>query len=103
MSSISKITTQKEIGESSWFCFGIILKNNRNKYLNALRKAKIEFRPIVAGNFTKNPAINFFNYKISGNLVNSNLIHKNGLSFGNSHLDLRKEIDLLHSVISKIN
>ncbi len=103
MSSISKITIQKEIGESSWFCFGIILKNNRNKYLNDLRKAKIEFRPIVAGNFTKNPAIKFFNYKISGNLVNSNLIHKNGLSFGNSHLDLRKEIDLLYSVISKIN
>lgn len=101
MSSISSIYVQKEIGESSWFCFGIILKNKREKYLKELRRLKIEFRPIVAGNFTKNPAIKYFNYKIIGKLKNSNIIHNNGLSFGNSHLDLRKEIDLLHKVLSK--
>ncbi len=101
MSSINSIYVQKEIGESSWFCFGIILKNKREKYLKQLRRLKIEFRPIVAGNFTKNPAIKYFNYKIIGKLKNSNIIHNNGLSFGNSHLDLRKEIDLLHKVLSK--
>ena len=69
--------------------------------LKYLKKKKIEFRPIVAGNFTKNPVIKYFNYNINGKFDNSNLIHTKGLSFGNSHLDLRKQIDTLHYILSK--
>ena len=98
--TLPNVKLQIETEKSSWFCFGILL-NYREKYLEPLRKKNIEFRPIVAGNFTKNPVIKYFNYKIHGNLTNANLIHYNGLSFGNSHLDLRKEIDTLHSVLSK--
>ena len=98
--TLSNVKLQIETEKSSWFCFGILL-NNRKKYLEPLRKKNIEFRPIVAGNFTKNPVIKYFDYKIHGKLINANLIHNNGLSFGNSHLDLRKKIDTLHSVLSK--
>ena len=101
VATLSNVKLQIETEKSSWFCFGILLNNDRKKYLEPLRKKNIEFRPIVAGNFTKNPVIKYFDYKIHGNLVNANLIHYNGLSFGNSHLDLRKEIDTLHSVLSK--
>jgi|TARA_B110000037_G_C17099728_1_gene497517 dTDP-4-amino-4,6-dideoxygalactose transaminase len=100
VATLSNVKLQIETEKSSWFCFGILL-NNRKKYLEPLRKKNIEFRPIVAGNFTKNPVIKYFDYKIHGKLINANLIHNNGLSFGNSHLDLRKKIDTLHSVLSK--
>jgi len=100
VATLSNVKLQIETEKSSWFCFGILL-NNRKKYLEPLRKKNIEFRPIVAGNFTKNPVIKYFDYKIHGKLINANIIHNNGLSFGNSHLDLRKKIDTLHSVLSK--
>ena len=100
VATLSNVKLQIETEKSSWFCFGILL-NNRKKYLEPLRKKNIEFRPIVAGNFTKYPVIKYFDYKIHGKLINANLIHNNGLSFGNSHLDLRKKIDTLHSVLSK--
>ena len=100
ISTLSNVEMQVETEKSSWFCFGILL-NNREKYLKPLREKNIEFRPIVAGNFTKNPVIKYFNYRINGKLENSNLIHYKGLSFGNSHLDLRKQIDKLHSVLAK--
>ena len=100
VATLSNVKLQIETEKSSWFCFGILL-NNRKKYLEPLREKNIEFRPIVAGNFTKNPVIKYFDYKIHGKLINANLIHNNGLSFGNSHLDLRKKIDTLHSVLSK--
>ena len=98
---LSNIKLQVENEKSSWFCFGIILKKNRENLLKYLKEKKIEFRPIVAGNFTKNPVIKYFNYNINGKLDNSNLIHTKGLSFGNSHLDLRKQIDTLHYILSK--
>ena len=101
ISNLPNIKLQTETDESSWFCFGILLKDNREKYLHRLREKNIEFRPIVAGNFTKNPVIKYFNYKVSGKLENSNLIHYKGLSFGNSHLDLKKQIDSLHNILSK--
>ncbi len=98
---LPNIKLQVENEESSWFCFGIILKKNREKILKYLIEKKIESRPIVAGNFTKNPVIKYFDYTINSKLDNSNLIHSNGLSFGNSHLDLRKQIDTLYSILSK--
>ncbi len=98
---LPNVKLQIENGISSWFCFGIIIEKNREKILKHLKEKKIEFRPIVAGNFTKNPVIKYFNYKINGNLRNSDLIHNKGLSFGNSHLDLRKQIDILYGILSK--
>ena len=98
---LPNIKLQVENEKSSWFCFGIILKKNREKILKYLKEKKIESRPIVAGNFTKNPVIKYFDYTINSKLDNSNLIHSNGLSFGNSHLDLRKQIDILYSILSK--
>ena len=38
----------------------------------------IECRPIVAGNFTKNPVIKFMDYDICGELSASDEIDKNG-------------------------
>ena len=97
------IIIQKEIEESSWFGFSIILVNklsgNRDKLVNILSENNIECRPIVAGNFTKNPVIKFLNYKIIGELKSSDDIDKNGFFVGNDFRDLTIEIEYLHKII----
>ena len=97
------IIIQKETEESSWFGFSIILVNklsgNRDKLVNILSENNIECRPIVAGNFTKNPVIKFLNYKIIGELKSSDDIDKNGFFVGNDFRDLTIEIEHLHKII----
>ena len=97
------IIIQKETEESSWFGFSIILVNklsgNRDKLVNILSENNIECRPIVAGNFTKNPVIKFLNYKIIGELKSSDEIDKNGFFVGNDFRDLTIEIGHLHKII----
>ena len=79
--------TQKEIGESSWFGFPIILKEKyqgkRDLVVNFLKEKGIEVRPIVAGNFLRNPVIKYLDYEISGDVKNSDYIHDNGFFVGN--------------------
>jgi CDP-6-deoxy-D-xylo-4-hexulose-3-dehydrase len=60
MKEIPEIMIQREIGESSWFGFSIVLPEwcDRAPVLDVLREAGIETRPIVAGNFTLNPLLN---------------------------------------------
>ena len=102
MSKFKNLKLQIENGDSSWFNFGIIYKGSRKKLIKKLVSKKIEYRPIVTGNFTKNLAIKYFKYRISGNLNNANIIHNKGISFGNSHLNLKKQINLLETVFSEI-
>ena len=75
------IIIQKEVGISSWFGFSIILRNNlknkRSEIIEKLSIANIETRPIVAGNFTKNPTIKYMDHTISGELKNSEYIDEN--------------------------
>ena len=102
MSKFNNLKLQLENGDSSWFNFGIIYNGSRKKLIKKLINKKIEYRPIVAGNFTKNHAIKHFNYRINGKLKNADKIHNQGISFGNSHLNLIKEINLLEDVFKKI-
>ncbi len=97
MKDTNVIKAQVEVGYSSWFGFGVIVNPslNRDTIVNKLQSAGIECRPISAGNFTKNPVIKFIKHEISSNLTNSDLVDKNGLLLGNSHLDLSQEIDHL--------
>ncbi len=71
---------------SSWFCFPLILKPNvpftRNQFSEFLIDKKIENRPIMAGNVKRQPALKYFNYR-SSDLKNSDLIHNNGIFWGN--------------------
>ena len=53
------VQLQKEIGESSWFGFSILLvdeyKGKRDQLVKKLTENGVECRPIVAGNFMNNP------------------------------------------------
>lgn len=104
MQNIKNIRIQKEIQESSWFGFAMILEgelsNRRNELVKLLRENKIEVRPIVAGNFTKNEAIKYLNYEISGELSGADDIHKNGFFVGNHSKSNKEGIDFLISLIN---
>ena len=104
--SNENIIIQKETGESSWFGFSIVLKNKflgkRSEVLKKLSNANIETRPIVAGNFTKNPTIKYMDHTISGELKNAEYIDENGFFVGNDHRDLKSRILLLHDTINNI-
>jgi len=104
--SNENIIIQSETGESSWFGFSIVLKNKflgkRSEVLKKLSNANIETRPIVAGNFTKNPTIKYMDHTISGELKNAEYIDENGFFVGNDHRDLKSRILLLHDTINNI-
>ncbi|CAC9498050.1 CDP-4-dehydro-6-deoxy-D-glucose 3-dehydratase (EC 4.2.1.-) [uncultured Gammaproteobacteria bacterium] len=90
---------QKDIGNSSWFGFSLIIKRSSNikrkEVVKKLQDNKIDCRPIVTGNFTKNQVMNFFDYEIHNNLNNADYLHNNGFFVGNSQVDLSKEIKYL--------
>lgn len=101
--SLKKFKLQKEIGESSWFGFSIIIiddKLKRDFVINELQKKNIEVRPIVCGNVTKNKFFKFANFS-SHKLINANIIHKKGFFVGNNPVDLKKEIDYLFNLLKK--
>ena len=99
------VIIQKEVHESSWFGFSMILTNKmldqRNKFIQTLEENMIESRPIVAGDFTKNPVISYLDHSICGNLENSEIIDKSGFFIGNDHRDLSNELNHFYEVYKK--
>lgn len=93
---IPDVITQMEIGESSWFGFSIVLRGKllgrRKELLDILSRAGVETRPIVAGNFTRNPVIKYIPHEVRGSLDNADYIHDNGFFIGNDSRDLTSEI-----------
>lgn len=83
---------QKEVGNSSWFGFSLVIRPGseltRDELLKKLNNLRIESRPIVTGNFAKNKVCEYFDYSISNNLKNADHIDKNGLFIGNQHYKL---------------
>lgn len=91
--------------KSSWFGFALILKESlmgfRKDLCKILENYNIEYRPIVAGNFTKQNAIKYMDIEISGTLENANLLHENGLFVGNDSKDLSSELSILEEALQK--
>jgi len=104
-SNQDNLIIQGEIGESSWFGFSIILRNElegkRDSLVYYLNKKGVEVRPIVAGNFVKNSVIKYFNYEIPTPLSNSDYIHENGFFVGNKGESIIQELDYLFSIFGE--
>lgn len=101
----NRFIIQKELGESSWFGFSFIIKDlklNRKKIIEMLTKAKIDSRPIVTGDFTKNEVMRFFDYDKHNSLPNADQLHYNGFFVGNSQESLISELDYLKEVLSNV-
>ena len=94
LGSMDGVSIQKETGYSSWFGFSIILDEayDRQIILEKLQKNNIDTRPIVSGNILNNPMLKYFNYEISGDIINAEKISNHGFFVGNSHHDLTEEL-----------
>ncbi|HEY8035025.1 MAG TPA: DegT/DnrJ/EryC1/StrS family aminotransferase [Methylobacter sp.] len=83
------ILIQREIGESSWFGFSLVIRPGRQltrKTLVAkLNELGFECRPIVTGNFAKNEVVKYFDSEEHGTLKNAEHIDQSGLFVGNHH------------------
>jgi CDP-6-deoxy-D-xylo-4-hexulose-3-dehydrase len=94
---------QKDICNSSWFGFSLIIKpTSKLKRVDVVKKlmdAKIDCRPIVTGNFTRNDVMKYFDYTIHGELKNADYLHENGLFVGNHQIGLENEIKYLAEVL----
>lgn len=77
------IETNKSISEC-WLAFPLILnkKINRKKFLKKLLDFGIETRPIISGDFSKQPVFRKYKIKKQKNYKNSNYIHKYGFYIG---------------------
>ena len=72
--------------EPSWFGFPLSLKNNnqynRNDLINYLNECKIGTRLLFSGNLIKQPYMKNINFKVHGDLKNTDLIMKNTFWIG---------------------
>jgi CDP-6-deoxy-D-xylo-4-hexulose-3-dehydrase len=97
---------QKDIDNSSWFGFSLIIKPSsslkRKDVINKLQENKIDCRPIVTGNFTKNEVMKYFDYEVHNQLINADYLHDNGFFVGNSQVCLTEEIRLLSSILNDV-
>lgn len=94
---------QKEIGNSSWFGFSLIIKPTsslkRADVVKKLMDKKIDCRPIVTGNFTRNEVMKYFDYSIHKELSNADYLHENGFFVGNHQINLDVELRYLLEVL----
>ena len=102
-SNIDGISVQKNQDDSSFFGFPIIFndESDRKKFIGLCDENNIEYRPIVAGNFTKNKVIEYFDYSIYDELKNSDILHDNGLFIGNHHFNVKEQIDEIYELLIK--
>ena len=95
---------QKDIDNSSWFGFSLIIKPGSNlkrkDVISKLQENNIDCRPIVTGNFTRNEVMKYFDYEVHQELKNADYLHENGFFVGNSQINLKKEITILYKIIS---
>ena len=103
--SVKNIRLQSELGSSSWFGFSFLLeeelKGSRNDLVDFLLSKDIDCRPIVAGDFSKNEVIKYFDHEIPYELKNASCVEKNGFFVGNSHTCLKDEIDYLYRTMGE--
>jgi CDP-6-deoxy-D-xylo-4-hexulose-3-dehydrase len=100
-----QLRPQREIGESSWFGFSMIVDPaagvERRTVLDALGAAGIEYRPIVAGNFTRQPVLKHLDHRISGELKNAEIVNDHGFFVGNQEKDLTRELHVLDEALAR--
>jgi CDP-6-deoxy-D-xylo-4-hexulose-3-dehydrase len=71
----------------------------RARVLKALRKAGVEVRPVVAGNFLQNDVVRLLNHRVAGKVPGAERIHEHGFFLGNHPYDLTAAFDLLATTL----
>jgi CDP-6-deoxy-D-xylo-4-hexulose-3-dehydrase len=80
------ILNDQNHANAAWFGIPIILNSNNKKYkqkiMSNLHGKGIMTRPIISGNFAKQPSIKLYKIKINHQLPNSDLVDKKGFFLG---------------------
>lgn len=103
---ISAVRLQRETGQSSWFGFSLILEGalagRRSELVDAFAAAGIESRPIVAGNFTRNPVMKHLDAIVPDSLPAADKVDQDGLFVGNHHYPVHEGIDLVAQAVESL-
>ncbi len=101
--SIPWLRPQLPVGVSSWFGFGMILAQSapvsRSDLTQRLAQANIDCRPIVAGNFTRNPVMRHLPHVPIAELPVADELHERGLFVGNHHFAIDAQLELLEQTL----
>jgi CDP-6-deoxy-D-xylo-4-hexulose-3-dehydrase len=99
-----RFVIQRQYGESSSFCFPIVLssgdREDRKRVLAALQAADIGYRIVTGGCFLRHDVMQHYDYDCVGVLPNANRIHDFGFFIGNHPRDLAREIETAHRTIT---
>ena len=99
MADHPRLMLQREVGQSSWFGFSLVIRPDvpgaRRELVADLRQAGFECRPVVAGNFAKNPVVQYFDHEIHGELRHAQYIDTHGLFVGNHHFPMPEAVETL--------
>ena len=70
--------------KASWFGIPILLSKdiNRNKFLKKIEIIGVETRPIISGNFLKQPSIKKYKLIQNSKFINSDIVNKHGFFIG---------------------
>mgnify|MGYP001234215660 FL=1 len=84
ITSCLSILKENKFVKPSWFGMPIMLNRHvkKDKFINKLENLGVETRPIISGNFLKQPSIKKYKIKSKVNVKNSNIINKFGLFIG---------------------
>jgi CDP-4-dehydro-6-deoxyglucose reductase, E1 len=103
MEKFPHLVIQQENGESSWFGFSLLLTGplvgKRKALVDVFDEFGIACRPIVAGNFTKNPVMKHLPHVSLPPLPNSDAVHDDGLFIGNHHYPMANEFQVLEDAL----
>ena len=101
----ARFILQRENGQSSSFCFTVILnpetKPDRKRVMAALTDAEVGFRIITGGCFPRHDAIRYFDYELVGEMTNADIAHDFGFFVGNHPFDLAPQIDRLRTILDQ--
>ena len=84
ITSCLSILKENKFVKPSWFGVPIILNRRvkKDKFINKLENFGVETRPIISGNFLKQPSIKKYKIKSKVNVKNSNIINEFGFFIG---------------------
>jgi CDP-6-deoxy-D-xylo-4-hexulose-3-dehydrase len=101
-SDLPGLRPQCEIGESSWFGFAFTLTDRatapRDVVVARLAAAGVESRPVVAGNFTRQPVMTHLRHEPPGALPNADEVDGRGFYIGNNPMD-DSDLERLHAAM----
>lgn len=98
MCEIPWLRLQNQPIQGSWMAFGFVIDEDgveRSELISCLSQLDFETRPIVTGNFLKQPVIKTLDDSViaEGTFPNADKIHDKGFMLGNHGRDIRGEID----------